>query len=177
MENNKDQKQYYLTVRNTLTGKKETVPVSEEVYRAYKKPGRREKKQKQRLTRCLVPNEKGKLVRCKEDCSKCEAYRLGLIKKPTPLSLEALIEEDFDIPDPNSDFTDRLLERRDEDEKERLYKAIEMLTPRQQEMVRLFYFENKSQQDIAKLLGIDYRTVQEALQRIKASLKRFFEKS
>lgn len=176
MKENKD-KQYYLTVKNTMTGKYEKVFVSEEVYRAYKRPGRAEKKRKQRMMRCTIPNEKGKLVRCQEDCSKCEALRLGLIQKPTPLSWEALIEQDFDIADPNGDFTDKILEQRDEDEKEQLYKAIEQLSPRQQEMVRLFYFENKSQREIAELLGIDYRTVQEALQRIKASLKRFFEKS
>lgn len=173
MENNKC-KQYYLMVKNTMTGKYEKVFVTEEVYRAYKKPGRKEKKQKQRMTRCLVPNEKGKLVRCKEDCSKCEALRLGLIQKPTPLSLEALIEEDFDIPDPNSDFEDRILGQRDEDEKERLYKAIEMLTPRQQEIVRLYYFEHKNQCEISMLLHISQPAVVYAIKDSIKNLKKFF---
>ncbi len=176
MKDNKD-KQYYLTVKNTFSGKYEKVFVSEEIYRAYIRFDRSEKKRKQRMMRCTVPNEKGKLVRCKEDCSKCEALRLGLIKKPTPLSIEALIEQDFDIPDPDGDIEESILERRDEEEKERLYKAIEQLTPRQQEMVRLFYFEKKSQREIAEILDIDYRTVQEAMERLKASLKRNFEKS
>ncbi len=176
MKDNKG-KQYYLTVKNTFTGKYEKVFVSEEIYRAYIRFDRAEKKRKQRMMRCTVPNEKGNLVRCQEDCSKCEALRLGLIKKPTPLSIEALIEQDFDIPDPDGDIEESILERRDEEEKERLYKAIEQLTPRQQEMVRLFYFEKKSQREIAEILGIDYRTVQEAMERLKASLKRNFEKS
>lgn len=174
MENNKC-KQYYLTVKNTMTGKYEKVFVTEEVYRAYKKPGRREKKQKQRMTRCLVPNEKGKLVRCKEDCSKCEALRLGLIKKPTPLSLEALIEEDFDIPDPNSNFEDRILEQRDEDEKERLYKAIEMLTPRQQQLIRLAYFDGLSHDQIAKREGVSRQAISFAIERAEASLKKILK--
>lgn len=176
MENNKD-KQYYMMVRNTFTGKTEKVFVSEEVYRTHTSFENAEKKRKQRMMRCTVPNEKGNLVRCKEDCSKCEALRLGLIQKPTPLSIEGLIEQDFDIPDPNDDFEDRILEQRDEEEKERLYKAIEQLTPRQQEIVELYYFENWTHAQIAKHYAIGRRTVTDIIERINASIKRFFEEN
>lgn len=174
MNENKD-KRYYLTVRNTMTGKTEKVFVPEEVYRACKRPGRAEKKQKQRMMRCTIPNEKGKPVRCKEDCSKCEALRLGLIQKPTPLSYEALIEEDFDIPDPNADIEERIIERRDEEEKERLYKAIEQLTPRQQKLIRLAYFERLSHERIAKREGVSRQAISFAIERAELALKKFLE--
>lgn len=173
MKENKG-KQYYLTVKNTITGKKETVYVTEEVYRAYKGFDRAERKRQQRMMRCSIPNEKGKLIRCQEDCSKCGALRLGLIQRPTPLSIEGLIEQDFDIPDPNNDFKDMILEQRDEDEKERLYKAIEMLTPRQQEIVRLYYFDHKNQCEISMLLHISQPAVAYAIKDSIKNLKKFF---
>ncbi len=174
MKDNKD-KQYYLTVKNTFTGKYEKVFVSEEVYRACKRTGRREKKQKQRMMRCTVPNEKGNLVRCKEDCSKCEALRLGLIKKPTPLSIEALIEQNFDIPDPNGDIEERILERHDKEEKERLYKAIDMLLPRQQNLIRLAYFEGLSHEQIAEREGVSRQAISFAIERAEIALKKILE--
>lgn len=176
MENNND-KTYYLTVRNTLTGKYEKVFVSEEVYRTHTSFRDAEKKRMQRMMRCTVPNENGKPVRCKEDCSKCEALRLGLIEKPTPLSIEGLIEQGFDIPDPNNDFEDRILERRDEEEKERLYKAIGQLTPRQQQLIRLTYYEGLSHDQIAEREGITRRAVSYAVERAENALKRFLKNS
>lgn len=173
MENNKC-KQYYLMVRNTFTGKTEKVFVSEEIYRTHKSFEDAEKKRKQRMMRCTVPNEKGKPVRCKEDCSKCEALRLGLIQKLTPLSVEGLIEQDFDIPDPNSDFEDSILERHEETETERLYRAIEFLTPRQQEIIKLHFFEGKNEYQIAKLLQVSQQSVNDTIQKAVKNLKKFF---
>ena len=174
MKENKD-KQFYLTVKNTATGKYEKVFVTEEVYRAYKSTERAERKRKQRMMRCTISNEKGKPVRCHKNCAECELNRLGLVPNTTPLSLEALIEQDFDIPDPNSDFTDKILEQSDEDEKERLYKAIEQLTPRQQELIRLTYFEGLTQKQIAEFEGVKQCSISLALTRAEATLKKILE--
>ena len=57
-----------------------------------------------------------------------------------------------------------------------LYQAIAQLTERQQEMVRMVYFEGMSQDEVAKHFGIAKSSVSEAMQRIYASLKRFLEK-
>ena len=172
MQENKG-KQYYLTVKNTITGKVETVFVSEEIYRAYKSTDRAERKRKQRMMRCTVPNDKGKLVRCQKNCAECELKRLGLVPNNTPLSLEGLIEQDFEIPDPNGDFTDKILEQRDL-ETERLYKAIEQLTPRQREIVELYFFKNKKQYEIAILLHISQQAINDAIQKAVKKLKEFF---
>lgn len=180
MKENKG-KQYYLTVKNTITGKKETVYVTEEVYRAYKGFDRAEKKRKQRMWRCKIPREgfserqKSFLKRCNKKCSECP---YGEQMKDSVVSLDTLREENAEVEDYTFDPATVMTEQSQSDyEKSRLAEAVKLLLPRQQEMVRLFYFENKSQREIAELLGIDYRTVQEALQRVKASLKRFFEKS
>ena len=171
MKENKD-KQFYLTVKNTATGKYEKVFVTEEVYRAYKSTERAERKRKQRMMRCTISNEKGKPVRCHKNCAECELNRLGLVPNTTPLSLEALIEQNFDIPDPNSDFTDKLLEQNEEDETARLYKAIEQLLPRQQQLIRLTYFEGLSHEQIAELEGVSRRAVSFAVERAENALKK-----
>ncbi len=180
MENNND-KTYYLTVRNTLTGKAEKIYVDESLYRAYKSDDRAEKKRKQRMWRCKILREgfserqKSFLKRCDKKCSECP---YGEQIKDSVVSLDALKEQNAEAEDYTHDPATVMVEEvRSDYEKSRLYEAIKLLTPRQQEMVRMFYFENKSQKEIADVFGIDYRTVQEALERIKASLKRFFEKS
>lgn len=67
--------QYYILV----DGEKEYV--SEELYRAYKRPQWAESKRKQREKRCRDENGH----RCTKDCSKCEKQKTG-----APLSLDEL---------------------------------------------------------------------------------------
>ena len=53
----------------------EQVPVTEEVYRAYKRPLWGEHKRKEREKRCR--DERGN--RCTGDCSKCDKERTGSV--------------------------------------------------------------------------------------------------
>ena len=57
-----------------------------------------------------------------------------------------------------------------------LHKAIRQLTPRQQEMVKLVYFEGKTQEEVAKHYGVTKQAISNAMQRIFSSLKKFMEK-
>ena len=59
---------------------------------------------------------------------------------------------------------------------ERLYEALDMLNPAQREVIDLFYFEGKKQEEIASLLGISQPAVFKKLKRAEKDLKKFFEK-
>lgn len=87
--------------------------------------------------------------------------------------LEASIE-DKNMQSPEEDLIQ-------EEEKSELIKtlklAIRTLTPRQQEMVYLVYFKGVSQNELAEKYGIKKSSVSDAMQRIYASLKNFFEKN
>lgn len=61
--------------------------------------------------------------------------------------------------------------------KERLYEALYMLKPAQREVIDLFYFEGKKQEEIALLLGISQSGVAHKLERAEKNLKKFFEKA
>lgn len=54
--------------------------------------------------------------------------------------------------------------------------AISKLNPRQQEMVKMIFYENKTQVEVAKYYGITKYSVSDAMQRIYASLRRILEK-
>lgn len=54
--------------------------------------------------------------------------------------------------------------------------AIKKLTPRQQEMVRLLYWEGKSQKDLSEMYGVSKQAINNALDRIHNTLKKFLKK-
>ena len=58
-----------------------------------------------------------------------------------------------------------------------MHDAISKLTPRQQEIVNLMYFDGLTQEEIRKKLGIAKSSMSEVFARIHASLKRFYEKN
>lgn len=166
MENkNKD---YYLFING------EKVIVTEEVYRAYIRPVRAEQRARRREKKCCVLGEKGNLVRCTRDCETCEYAAAG--KKPAGsfLSLDGLMDAGFDAADPNTDIEREFAEREEKQEiKVKVQAAIAKLTPRQQEIVRLYYYEEKTQDEIASQLGISRTTVETLLGRILLKLKKF----
>lgn len=64
----------------------------------------------------------------------------------------------------------------DDMEDKRLQAAFKLLTPRQQEILRLIYIEGRTQKEIAELFGIDKRSVSDAIKRIYASIERNYKK-
>lgn len=58
----------------------------------------------------------------------------------------------------------------------RIHKAIAALTPRQREIIIKVYFEEKSQVEVAKELGVTEGTVSVTLERALTNLKKFLEK-
>lgn len=60
--------------------------------------------------------------------------------------------------------------------KKQVHKAIRQLNPRQQAMVQMVFFEDKSQDDVAAYFGISKSAVSHATARIFATLKKYLEK-
>ena len=134
-----ENKTYYLYVKG------QRVEVSEQIYRAYVQPER-----KQRMRE----------YRAKE--------------KISVTSIEALSEKGFELEDGTQDFESALIEVEEQaEELAKLNAAIEQLSERDRRVVQLYYFESKTQQEIANILGIAKSTMSELLPRILLRLKNF----
>lgn len=73
---------------------------------------------------------------------------------------------------------ERLIEEENQNEiKAKIHSAMDKLTPRQQEMVRMVYFEEKSQDEVARYYGISKQSVSDAMHRIYATMRKFLEKN
>lgn len=167
-----EKKEFYLIIKG------EKVMVSEEVYRAYIRPLRAERLRKLRAWKCQVKGKKGNLVRCQEDCSKCPYALAGKNATGNTLSLDEFKENGVEIVDRRVDLETLYIENEERtSNQERLHKAISQLTPRQQEMVRMIYFEGKTQEEVRAYYGIAKSSMSEAMQRIFDSLKKFLEKN
>ncbi len=162
---NKD-KRFYLKVQ----GKE--VEVSEEIYREYIRPIRAEQRRKRREWKCQVMGKKGNLVRCNKDCRECPYALSGHNALGNKLSLDRMKDEGVDIEDRRQDVEQNYI---DEEEKRELYAAIAKLTPRQKELVRLIYFEEKSQEEVAAMLGISQCTISLTLKKAAETLKKILE--
>jgi RNA polymerase sigma factor (sigma-70 family) len=150
-ENQETKKERYIKIN----GKE--IPVTEEVYRAYKQPAWAEHKRKEREKRCYISNGKGGTKRCTADCSKCDKQRTGSV-----LSLDRF-EEDYGFePSNHVDIADMVLDRMLLEE---LYAALEELDPDSRRIMKLFSI-GKSEREIADIIGKS----QKAINKRKAKL-------
>ncbi len=130
---------YYLYVKG------QKVEVSEEIYRAYVQPER-----KQRMRE----------YRAKDNVS--------------VTSVEVMSEKGFEIEDTSQNFeADLIADEEHAEELSKLYAAIARLSERDRRVIQLYYFEGKTQQEIADILGIAKSTMSELLPRILLRLKNF----
>lgn len=162
-----ENKRFYLTIKG------QEVEISEEVYRAYVQPLRAERRRKQRAFRCKVKGDRLNLVRCKKDCRECPYAQSGHNALGNNLSLDRMRVDGVDIEDSRLNVEQNYI---DEEENQELYAAISKLTPRQQELVKMIYFDGMSQEDVRKKLGIAKSSMAEAMHRIYATLRKFLEK-
>lgn len=164
-----EKKEFYIIIKG------EKVIVSEEVYRAYIRPLRAERLRKLRAWKCQVKGKKGNLVRCQEDCSKCPYALAGNNATGNTLSLDEFKEDGVEIVDRSVDLEISYIENEEwTSNQKRLHKAILQLTPRQQEMVQMIYYEGKTEQEIADKYGITQQAVHNALKKILSRLKKNF---
>ena len=169
-ENN--EKKYIIKIK----GKE--VEVSEEVYRAYIRPIRAEQRRKRREWKCnRISKNGGHYIRCKDSCESCPYYQSGNNALGNKLSLDRMSEDGVDLEDSNQDVETKYIEEETQkEEKEKLYEAISKLTARQQEFVRLIFFEGKTQEEVRKEYGIAKSSMGEAMDRIYATLRKFLKK-
>lgn len=167
----------------TLKVKGKQVEVNEEIYRAYIRPVQAEQRQKRREWKCKLisgVSESGKrhYVRCSKRCDSCPYYLSGQNALGNTFSLDKIIDEGVELrafaKDVEADYIEA---ETTQEEKQSLHKAIKKLTTRQQEMVRLIYFEGKTQEEVAKKYGVDKSAVSHAMQRIYSTLKKFLTKN
>lgn len=77
-------------------------------------------------------------------------------------------------------YEDESIEQLFESEKskeERLHEAIDKLKPAQKEIIMMSYFEGKTQEEIAEILGITQGAVSQRLTTVEKNLKKLFEKT
>lgn len=146
-----EKKEYYVEIDD------QQIPVTEEVYRAYKRPLWAEHKRREREKRCRDANGN----RCTNDCSQCDKQRTGSV-----LSLDKLAEDGCDVTDP-TDFTqlveNGLLIKA-------LHIALDELNPLDRQIIDLFS-TGKSERDIAAVVGMSQKGVNKRKARIFAHLR------
>lgn len=76
--------------------------------------------------------------------------------------------------EPMDEYQDICGDIEDHEDTERLESAISCLNARQQELVRLYYYEEKNFTEIAAILGIDRRNVSRQLDTIHKKLRKIF---
>lgn len=157
---NQETKQYYLTIGG------QEVMVSEEVYRAYKRPIWAEHKRNDRQKLCQVSDGKGSLKRCTEDCSKCNHTKQGGI-----LSLDGLEEAGYSVEDSAQDVAEIVAEKMLLEE---LFKAFKELDPNSHRICELL-MEGHSKREIARSLSIPQSSFEYQFKKLMASLRKRLE--
>ncbi len=135
----------------------EQIPVTEEVYRAFKRPLWAEHKRKEREKRCISENGS----RCNKDCSKCHKQRTGSV-----LSLDKFTEDGFEITEPidlAELIADKLL-------LEELYVALDELDPDNRRIMELFSI-GKSEREIAADIGLSQKAINKRKTKLFAQLR------
>lgn len=134
-------KTFYLTIRG------QRVEVTEEVYRAYIRPVRRERKRQYRA-----------------------------IGRYSVYSWESIKDNGVEIMDTEQDVEEKLVQSEDEArEKQAIIKAFSQLKPKYKLVLTLKCLEDKTQNEIAELLGITQQNVSYLLKAATACLEKNFK--
>lgn len=157
---NQETKQYYLTIDG------QEVTVTEEVYRAHKRPIWAEHKRNDRQKLCQVSDGKGGLKRCTEDCSECSRTKEGNV-----LSLDGLEEAGYSVEDRAQDVAEIVAEKVLLEE---LFKALEELDPNSHHICKLL-MEGCSKREIARIMSIPQSSFEYQFKKLMASLKERLE--
>lgn len=148
--------EYYITIEG------QEITVTEEVYRAYKRPTWAEHKRNDREKRCQVSDGKGGLKRCMEECSTCDRVRDGGI-----LTLDELTEKMHLLTASEIDVSDivagKIL-------LEQLYKVLEELDPKSKLVCQLI-MEGHSRREIARFLEVPQSSFEYQFKKLMGTLK------
>lgn len=155
MTKDQDFQQHYIPIGD------QQIPVTEEVYQAYKRPIWAEHKSKEREKRCIISNGRGGTKRCMEDCSKCTKNRTG-----TVLSLDKFNEDGFEVAD-SVDIADFVADKLILEE---LFAALDELDPDNRRIMELFGI-GKSEREIAADIGLSQKAINKRKTKVFAQLR------
>jgi DNA-directed RNA polymerase specialized sigma24 family protein len=124
----------------------EQIPVTEEVYRVFKRPLWAEHKRKERAKRCRDENG----FRCTKDCRTCDKRCEGSV-----LSLDRFSEAGFDVPD-EVDMADLVADKL---LLEQLMEALDDLEPDERSLIDALFFNDRTERDYAAEIGISHQAV------------------
>ncbi len=134
------------------------VPVTEDVYRAYKRPLWAEHKHKEREKRCR--NKNGS--RCTNDCRTCEKRREG-----SNLSLEKFADDGYEVAD-TADLAELVADKLLLDE---LADAFDDLEPDERSLIDALFYNDRTERDYAAEIGISHQAVGKRKQKVIKKLR------
>ncbi|MGI6181782.1 MAG: RNA polymerase sigma factor [Agathobaculum sp.] len=130
-------KEYYIELNG------ERIPVTEEVYYAFKRPAWRERKRRQ-------------------------------VRSDNELSLEALADNGFEVPDETS-LVDEIVE--DKLLLDMLFEALSELTDDERFLIDALFYQEKSERMVAKEIDVSQNTVNYHKNRLLDKLRKLIEKN
>lgn len=167
-----EEKKYYVTIKG------EKVEVTEEVYRAYVRPIRAEQRRKRREWKCRVRGPKGNLIRCPHDCKTCEYALAGKNATGNMLSLDGIKAAGIEIEDRDFDLEVIFIDKEErKNNKEKLLSGLSYIPLKQSLAIRYSFFEDMTQEEIAKKLGVQQPAVSRLIERGIESLREYFKKN
>lgn len=135
-----EERTFYLTIRG------QRVEVSEEVYRAYIRPVRRERKRQYRA-----------------------------IGKYSVCSVENMLSNGIEVIDENADCESVLIEEEERKEEiDLLRAALEKIEGRDREIIYMVYFEGKTHFEVARHFGVARAAISRRIAKILKIFKDFF---
>ena len=138
------------------------------------RPIRKEQRQKRRDWKCRVVGPKGNLIRCPNKCEECPYAKAGKPPKGNNLSLDELKECGVEIIYEAINLEEQVIqEEKIAEETVRVHNAIKRLEVRDQQIVRMFYFENLNKEQIAQKLGVSHQAISKRMKKIHEILKSF----
>lgn len=167
----KEKNEYY--VKYKLNGKDVTETISKEIYDACKRDNWRIAKVNERRKRCINPDG----TRCqKTSCAECEKIQKIDIEDPCnglPRSLDEM-EESGNLMPISKTFISQENYVIQQELYQELYAAISTLDETDQELIRLYYFENLKERQVGSVLDMKQKTVNNhknsCLKKIKKNL-------
>jgi len=98
--------------------------------------------------------------------------------KANLVEIESYEENYGEIIDEESDFEEKLAEiSNDRDLKQKLYKGMMTLYPQERKIIRMKFYEQKENNEIAEILGLKVQTVSQTKCRAMKKLREFIAKN
>lgn len=136
----------------------EQITVTEEVYRAYKRPAWAEHKRKERAKRCRDENGN----RCTKNCWECTKLRDG-----GDLSFEKFSDDGFEIAD-SVDIAELIA---DKQLLEQLVDALDDLDPDERSLINALFYNDLTERDYAAEVGISHQAIGKRKKKIIEKLR------